>query len=127
MLIADHLVHIRQSLQALLASWPEIEVVGMAANNVEIAQRIEKYQPDVVLMDINFPSDPCNGGMGSWDGFQIMYWLRGLPTAKGARFIMVSNSDSAAYRKRAHELGAEAYFQKPLNFDQLFEAVNAGN
>jgi DNA-binding NarL/FixJ family response regulator len=55
-LIADHLAHIRQSLQALLATWPEIEVVGMAANNVEMAQRVDEYQPDVVLLDIPTPA-----------------------------------------------------------------------
>ncbi len=82
---------------------------------------------DAVLMDINFPADVCNGGMGSWDGFQIMTWLRGLPRAKGARFIMVSNSDSEADRQRARKLGAVAYFQKPLNHERLFEVVNAGS
>jgi len=55
-LIADDQVHIRQGLQALLAAWPEIEVVGMAANSVEIMQRVEEYQPDVVLMDIPTPA-----------------------------------------------------------------------
>ena len=82
---------------------------------------------DAVLMDINFPPDVCNGGMGSWDGFQIMYWMRGLPTAKNTRFIMVSGSDSAAYRQQAKQLGAAAYFLKPLDHEQLFTAINAAN
>jgi CheY-like chemotaxis protein len=82
---------------------------------------------DTVLMDINFPPDVCNGGMGSWDGFQIMSWLRGNPAVKGTRFIMVSVSDSAADRQRAKQLGAVAYFQKPLDFDRLLVTVNAGN
>jgi len=55
-LIADDQVHIRQGLQALLAAWPEIDVVGMAANSAEIVQRVEEYQPDVVLMDIPTPA-----------------------------------------------------------------------
>jgi len=82
---------------------------------------------DVILMDINFPADVCNGGMGSWDGFQIISWLRGLPAAKGARFIVVSNSDSASDRQRAQQHGAVAYFRKPLDHDKLFEVVNAAN
>ena len=82
---------------------------------------------DAVLMDINFPPDVCNGGMGSWDGFQIMTWLRNNPAAKGARFIMVSVSDSAADRQRARQMGAVAYFQKPLDYDGLLTAMNAGN
>ena len=82
---------------------------------------------DTVLMDINFPPDVCNGGMGSWDGFQIMSWLRANPAVKGARFIMVSASDSAADRQRAQQLGAVAYFPKPLDFDRLLVTMNAGN
>jgi chemotaxis family two-component system sensor histidine kinase/response regulator PixL len=82
---------------------------------------------DAVLMDINFPPDVCNGGMGSWDGFQIMTWLRNNPAARGARFIMVSVSDSAADRQRAQKLGAVAYFHKPLDYDQLLAAMDAGS
>jgi CheY-like chemotaxis protein len=82
---------------------------------------------DAVLMDINFPPDVCNGGMGSWDGFQIMAWLRGNPAARGARFIMVSASDSASDRQRAQQLGAAAYFHKPLDFEKLLQAINTGN
>jgi CheY-like chemotaxis protein len=101
--------------------------VATAKEGPEAIAALGENPADVILMDISFPTDPCNGGMGSWDGFQIMYWLRGLPTARGARFFMVSNSDSALNRKRAQELGAEAYFQKPLDYDQLVAAVNAGN
>jgi CheY-like chemotaxis protein len=79
---------------------------------------------DVILMDIGFPADVCKGGMGSWDGFQIISWLRGLPGTKEARFIMVSGSDSPANRAHARQLGAVAYFQKPLDHDGLFAVIN---
>jgi len=101
--------------------------VVTAKESSEAIAALGEQPADAILLDINFPVDACNGGMGSWDGFQIMYWLRGLPMAKGARFIMVSNSDSAVNRKRAKELGAEAYFQKPVDYEQLFAIVNAEN
>ena len=82
---------------------------------------------DAVLMDITFPPDVCNGGMGSWDGFQLMNWLRSLPTTRGARFIMVSNSDSPEYRSRAAKFGAVAYLRKPLHDEQLLAAMNPAN
>ena|ERR1041385_4338096 len=82
---------------------------------------------DVILLDINFPADVCNGGMGSWDGFQIMTWIRGLPAAKGARFMIVSSSDAAWDRQRAQKLGAIAYFAKPLDHEKVIAAVNAVN
>jgi DNA-binding response OmpR family regulator len=101
--------------------------VRTATEGSEAIAALGEEPADAVLMDIDFQPDVCNGGMGSWDGFQIMTWLRGNPAAKGARFIMVSNSDSVANRQRARQLGAVAYFQKPLDHDRLLAAVNAGN
>jgi len=101
--------------------------VRTAREGAEAIAALGEQPADAILMDITFQPDVCNGGMGSWDGFQIMTWLRGNPAAKGARFIMVSNSDSASDRQRAQQLGAVAYLQKPLDHDRLLAAVNAGN
>ena len=101
--------------------------VRTATESSEAIAALGEESVDAVLMDITFQPDVCNGGMGSWDGFQLMTWLRGNPAAKGARFIMVSNSDSASDRQRAKQLGAVAYFRKPLNHEQLFAAMNAAN
>jgi len=101
--------------------------VRTARESSEALGALGDQPADAVLMDINFAPDVCNGGMGSWNGFQLMNWMRGLPAAKGTRFIMVSNSDSASDRQRAQQLGAAGYFQKPLDYDRLLAAVNAGN
>ena len=101
--------------------------VRTARESSEAIGALAEQPVDAVLMDIAFQPDVCNGGMGSWDGFQIMTWLRGNPAARGTRFIMVSNSDSAADRQRALKLGAVAYFQKPLDLAQLLALVNAAN
>ena len=101
--------------------------VRTAQESSEAIAALSEQPVDAVLMDINFPPDVCNGGMGSWDGFQMLNWLRGLGGAQGARFIMVSNSDSASDRQRAQKLGAVAYLQKPLDHDLLFAVLNASN
>jgi len=54
-LIADDQVHTRQGLQALLAAWPEIEVVGLAEHGAQAIQLVEEHRPDVVLVDISVP------------------------------------------------------------------------
>jgi CheY-like chemotaxis protein len=101
--------------------------VATAKDGSEAITALAESTPDAVLMDINFPADAANGGMGSWDGFQIMYWLRGLPGARGARFIMVSNSDTPEYRQRARQLGAVAYLQKPVDEQSLLASISALN
>jgi CheY-like chemotaxis protein len=115
----------------LLTTRTKLQSAGLqvrtATEASEAIAALGEQPVDAVLMDITFQPDVCNGGMGSWDGFQIMTWLRGNPAARGARFIMVSNSDSAADRQRAQALGAAAYFNKPLDHAQLLAAVNAEN
>jgi two-component system, sensor histidine kinase ChiS len=101
--------------------------VRTARESAEAIAALSDEPVDAVLMDITFQPDVCNGGMGSWDGFQMLTWLRNLPTAKGARFIMVSNSDAASDRQRALQFGVAGYFQKPLDHDRLFALVNAEN
>jgi CheY-like chemotaxis protein len=101
--------------------------VRTARESSEAIAALGEEPVDAILMDITFQPDVCNGGMGSWDGFQLMTWLRGIPAARGARFIMVTNSGEASDRQRARKLGAVAYFQKPLDHDQLFAVVNAEN
>ncbi len=98
--------------------------VRTAHESAEAIAALGEEPADTVLMDITFQPDVCNGGMGSWDGFQIMTWLRGNPAARGARFIMVSNSDSAADRQRAKQAGAVAYLHKPVDPDRLISTVN---
>jgi CheY-like chemotaxis protein len=101
--------------------------VMVARDSAQAIAALSENPTDVVLMDINFPPDVAHGGMGSWDGFQLMYWLRGLATAKAPRYIFVSNSDSPALRAQAQRLGAIAYLRKPVNHEELLTALNQGN
>ncbi len=54
-LIGDDEVRVRRSLKALLTTWPEIDVVGEAADGQEVVRLVEERHPDVVLLDIRMP------------------------------------------------------------------------
>ena len=54
-LIVDDQPRARQSLKALLATWPLISETQEATNGQEAIQRIEQAQPDLVLMDVRMP------------------------------------------------------------------------
>ena len=54
-LIADDHTLFRDGLRALLASIPDIEVVGEASSGKEALRLAVEYQPDVILMDIQMP------------------------------------------------------------------------
>jgi DNA-binding NarL/FixJ family response regulator len=54
-LIADDNEHTRDGIRALLATWPDIAVVGEAANGRDAVGMVAECNPDVVLMDMRMP------------------------------------------------------------------------
>ena len=54
-LIVDDQRRSRQSLQALLATWPAAAGIREAANGVEALHLVEEFQPDLVLIDVRMP------------------------------------------------------------------------
>ena len=54
MLVDDHDL-VRTGIKRLLEDHPNIEIVGEAVSGEEALQQVTKYDPDVVLMDINMP------------------------------------------------------------------------
>jgi NarL family two-component system response regulator LiaR len=54
LLCDDHAI-VRKGIGALLATQPDIQVVGEASNGVEAVAQAEALRPDVILMDLLMP------------------------------------------------------------------------
>ena len=54
-LIADDQELIRQSLQIVLNTKEDMDVIDTASNGQEVIQSIRRERPDVILMDIRMP------------------------------------------------------------------------
>ena len=54
-LVADDHAIIRKGIRAMLEIVPDIEMVGEAVNGEEAVVRVEKLEPDVILMDLVMP------------------------------------------------------------------------
>jgi signal transduction histidine kinase/ActR/RegA family two-component response regulator len=54
-LIADDHAMVRQGLRSVLEGFPNIEVIGEAANGEEVVDLTEELHPAAVVMDINMP------------------------------------------------------------------------
>ena len=103
-LIADDEPHLAKALQSLLiAHWPEIQIVAVAANGVEAAQRIAALDPALAFLDIQMPG------------------LTGLEVAQGiegrTRVVFVTAYDE--YAVQAFEQEALDYVLKPVKADRL--------
>lgn len=98
--------------------------VLVALDGSEAISAVRKEKPDLIVLDISFPSDVAGGGGIAWDGFLIMQWLRRLEEAKNTPIIIITGEDPAKYRAQALKLGATAFFSKPVNSEDLVNVVS---
>lgn len=102
-LIIDDSRLARKELRHLLANFPEVEIVGEAAEAIEAMEKIEQEQPDLLLLDIQMP------GM---DGFELLESLEQVPQ-------VVFTTAYNQYAMKAFEYNAMDYLQKPINEQRL--------
>jgi len=96
-----------------MPKWQEVDciVVGEAANGKEGLEKIEKYRPDIVIVDINMPV---------MDGLEM---LEKSIKEYGYDAIIVSGYGEFEYARRGISLGVSEYLLKPVNYTKLYEAI----
>src|SRR5258707_1101761 len=102
-------------LSFLLKDFPEVELVGTAANGVEAVKVIESLEPDLVFLDVQMPG---------LDGLGVIRALRdtGMPLPY---FVLATAYDH--YALEAFRLEAMDYLLKPVDKDRLAETVQRAN
>jgi NarL family two-component system response regulator LiaR len=111
LVVDDHLI-VRKGVCALLATEPDIEVVGEAGDGQEAAVKAESLHPDVIVMDLVMP------GM---DGIQA---TRHILAHQPDRRILVLTSfaeDDKVFP--AIKAGARGYLLKDSGPDDLVRAI----
>ena len=98
-LIADDEAPMRAQLRArLLEAWPELQIVGEAANGMEALALAAQHRPDIAFLDIRMP------GMGGIDAARQLY--------DRCHIVFVTAYDQ--YALDAFEQGAIDYLLKPV-------------
>jgi CheY-like chemotaxis protein len=96
----------------------------LTANDGSVAvSTARREKPDLILLDITFPPDVAHGGGVPWDGFLIMGWLKRMDEAKDIPVFMITGGDPERYKTRAMAAGAVGFFHKPINNEELLEAI----
>lgn len=108
-LIADDEAVARKGLRALLASEPDVAVVGEATSGDETEALLASTTPDVLILDIQMPQKT---------GLDV---VAGIDPAELPLVIFVTAHDEHAIR--AFELHALDYLVKPYREDRLREAI----
>ena len=116
-LIVDDNPVIVKTLSMKLAS-AGYQVVA-AVDGSEAIAAARKERPNLILLDISFPEE-----LGIvWDGFKIIAWLQRVDEIQQVPIIIISGGDAAKFKERSLQAGAIAYFQKPVDNDQLLDLI----
>ncbi|HEY9342935.1 MAG TPA: response regulator [Hanamia sp.] len=97
----------RSELKRLLQEFPDVEIIGEAANANEGIEKIETLNPDLVFLDIQMPGKT---------GFDMLTQLEKAP-----HVIFVTAYDE--YALKAFEVNALDYLMKPVEPRRLADAL----
>lgn len=106
-LIVDDEWLVRAELKTMLADYPEIAVVGEAANVAQAIPLILDTRPEVIFLDIQMPGAT---------GFDLLE-----QADIAARIIFITAYDK--YAIRAFEVNALDYLLKPISKERLSKAI----
>ena len=111
-LIADDHTIVREGVRALLALYPDIEVLGEAADGKEAIDRTVELNPEVVLMDIAMP------GLG---GLEATLEIRKL--CPQVKILVLTQHENKEYVQRFLKAGASGYVLKKAAGTELVSAI----
>ncbi len=111
-LIADDHPVVRDGLRAILATQPDIEVVGEATTGPQAVSMARSLRPQLVLMDLQMPG---------LDGASATRRIR--DELDDVHVLILTTYDTDADITRAIEAGAIGYLLKDAPREELFRAV----
>jgi two-component system, LytTR family, response regulator len=114
-LIVDDEEHCREYLSRLVTNYcPELSIVGMAKSVSEAQEYFAQYNPELIFLDIQMPLE---------SGFDFLD--RPLVQSRKPWIIFTTAYDQ--YAIKAFRYSAVDYLLKPVNIQELLEAVQKVN
>ena len=109
-LIVDDSLRSREGLRALLATCPEVAVIGEATNGQEAVSLVNENYPDVVLLDVRMPR---------MNGLEATRLIK----QEHPRTRVIVLTLYSAYRPCALSAGADAFLVKGVSSKKLLETI----
>ncbi len=113
-MLADDNLNILRALSDFLGRKPDIELVSVVSDGVEIPDSVRQFAPDILVMDIIMPRR---------DGFMTLEALNAMPAALRPRVIVLTGLARDDFIMRAIQLGASYYMVKPFDMNLLYERI----
>jgi len=113
-LIADDHTLMRAGLATFLSITEDFEVIGEAADGMEVIEAAKKLKPDVILMDISMPT------LG---GLEATLEIKKINPA--IKILVLTQYDDTLYVRRFLKAGASGFILKKAVTTDLITAINA--
>src|SRR4051812_36438978 len=113
LIVDDHPI-VRQGLRQVIERDFEIEIVAEAGDGKEAIEKIRKYRPPIVVLDIDIPEI---------DGFQIAQAIREEVFTAEIIFLTVHREEY--FMKKALSVGARGYVLKDSAVTDIVAAIKA--
>ena len=111
-IIADDSKLIRDRITERVELIDSVSVVTQTTNSYETIEEIEKHKPDLLILDIRMPE-------GS--GINVLKYIQ--KNKIKIVTIVVTNYSILQYKDKCYELGADYFFNKATEFDEVFNLV----
>ncbi len=112
-LIADDSPLILERLQEMLSDFKGAEIVAALKNGLDSLELIKTLKPDLVIIDINMPK---------LTGLQVLEAIK--KENNGTIFIVLTFYASKYFREKAIRLGADYFFSKVDDFEEVSTVVS---
>jgi len=112
--VVDDQELVRMGLRTLLASEPDLELVGDAADGRKGLRLIRAERPDVVLCDIRMPV---------LDGLALLREVTSDASLAGVRVVMLTTFELDEYVFEALRYGASGFLLKDSEPSSLLDAI----
>ncbi len=114
--IADDHELTRVGLNRILSSESTIEIVGEATDGDELLAIVERWKPDIVLLDIMMPRR---------NGLETVKELRRRVPAGRPYIIMLTTFEDRLYIEQALAIGADGYLSKEVTREELITSLQS--
>ena len=115
-LIADDSQIIRKSLKRVLLSLNDSLQIREAKDIKETLESIQEFNPGLIILDIRIPD-------GNWiDALKIIKKMK--PTQK---VMMFTNYTNSLYQQKCKASGADYFFDKSDDFENIYFSVKELN
>ena len=112
MIVEDHTL-LREGLSTMIASDPQIEVVGGADNGLDAVRKAVALKPDLILMDINMPV---------MNGTEALIDIKKRDPS--IKVMMLTAHKAEEYIRDCLQSGADGYVLKHSTRDELMSAIH---